>query len=42
MMVPHLIVFGVVEGLVTGLVVHYLQRSRSAWMLLPAGEENAK
>jgi len=42
MMVQHLIVFGVVEGLVTGLVVHYLQQSRSAWMLLPAGEETAK
>ena len=36
MLLPHLVPFGVVEGLVTGLVVHYLQRSRSAWILQPA------
>ncbi len=38
MMFQHLTVFGVVEGLVTGFVVYYLQRSRSAWMLRPVGE----
>jgi len=42
MMLEHLVLFGVVEGLVTGLVVFYLQRSRSAWMLRPVGEEALK
>jgi len=42
MMLEHLIVFGVVEGLVTGLVVRYLQQSRSAWMLTPAGEDTSE
>lgn len=33
MMLQHLILFGTVEALITGLVVHYLQRSRSAWVI---------
>ncbi len=33
MMLEHMLLFGVAEGLMTGLVVHYLRRSRSAWML---------
>ncbi len=33
MMAGHLAVFGVAEGLITGLVVHFLQRSRSSWVL---------
>ncbi len=39
MMLEHLLLFGVVEALVTGLVIHYLQRSRSAWILQPAAGE---
>ncbi len=41
MMIQHLALFGVVEGLVTGLVVHYLQRSRSAWILQAPRREAA-
>ncbi len=41
MMIEHLTVFGAVEGLVTGLVVHYLQRSRSAWVLRAAERKAA-
>lgn len=37
----HVFLFGVVEALVTGLVVHYLQRSRSAWILHSAAGEAA-
>lgn len=37
MMIQHLTVFGAVEGLLTGLVVHYLGRSGSSWVLGPAG-----
>jgi len=33
MMIEHLFLFGPVEALVTGLVVRYLSRSRSAWVL---------
>ncbi len=33
MMIQHLTLFGAVEALMTGLVVHYLQRSRSAWVI---------
>jgi len=33
MMLQHMTVIGTVEALVTGLVVHYLHRSRSAWVL---------
>jgi cobalt/nickel transport system permease protein len=36
MMLEHALLFGVVEALVTGLVVHHLQRSRSSWILQPA------
>ncbi|MBK5095925.1 MAG: cobalt transporter CbiM, partial [Deltaproteobacteria bacterium] len=35
MMLQHMIVIGTIEALVTGLVVHYLRRSRSAWVLNP-------
>ena len=35
MMLQHLTVIGTIEALVTGLVVHYLHRSRSAWVLDP-------
>lgn len=42
MMIQHLALFGVVEGLVTGLVVHHLQRSRSAWVLGAPGEGAAR
>ncbi len=41
MMIEHLTLFGAAEGLVTGLVVHYLQRSRSAWVLRATGKEAA-
>ena len=33
MMLHHLTVFGAAEALITGLVVHHLRRSRSAWIL---------
>jgi len=33
MMIQHMTVIGAVEALVTGLVVHYLRRSRSAWVI---------
>src|SRR5574341_1154306 len=42
MMIQHLTVFGAAEGLVTGLVVHYLQRSRSAWVLRAPNEGAAR
>jgi cobalt/nickel transport system permease protein len=42
MVLEHLAVFGLVEGLVTGLAVFYLQGSRSAWVLLPADGEAAR
>ena len=35
----HLAVFGVVEALLTGLVVYHLQGSRSAWVLQPTLSE---
>ena len=35
MMLQHMIVIGTVEALVTGLVVHSLRRSGSAWVLDP-------
>lgn len=38
MMLQHLSLFGLAEGLVTGMVVHHLGKSRSAWMLRPVGE----
>ncbi len=39
MMGEHLFLFGFVEAIVTGLVVFYLQKSRSAWILGPVGAE---
>lgn len=42
MMIQHMAVFGAVEGLLTGLVVHYLQKSRSAWVLGAAGTGPAR
>jgi cobalt/nickel transport system permease protein len=39
MVLEHLVLFGVVEGLLTGLVVYHLRGSRSAWILRPAGTE---
>lgn len=35
MVLEHLAIFGVVEALLTGLVVYHLQGSRSAWVLRP-------
>jgi cobalt/nickel transport system permease protein len=42
MLFPHMLVFGVAEGLITGLVVQYLQRSPSAWILRGATSEGAR
>lgn len=42
MMLEHLTLFGAVEALITGLTVHALQRSRSAWVLSPAERETAE
>lgn len=42
MLLEHLILFGVVEALITGLVVHFLQRSQSAWVVQPAAEETGR
>ena len=39
MMLGHLLLFGVVEGVITGLVVRYLNRSASAWILRGVGGE---
>ncbi len=39
MVLGHLVLLGIVEGLLTGLVVYYLQGSRSAWILQPAQGE---
>jgi cobalt/nickel transport system permease protein len=39
MLLEHVAVFGVVEGLVTGLVYRYLSRAHSAWILRPATGE---
>lgn len=41
MLLEHLALFGVVEGLVTGLVYRYLSRADSAWILRPAAGEGA-
>lgn len=41
MVVEHLLLFGVVEALLTGIVVHHLHRSRSAWILQPSAIEVA-
>lgn len=42
MVLEHLLLFGVVEGLLTGLVVYHLRGSRSAWVLRAAGTEVAQ
>jgi len=39
MVLEHLLLFGVVEALLTGLVVYHLQGSRSAWVLQAADSE---
>ena len=39
MVLEHLLLFGVVEGLLTGLVVYHLHGSRSAWIIQAAGSE---
>jgi cobalt/nickel transport system permease protein len=38
MVLEHLLLFGVVEALLTGLVVYHLYGSRSAWVLQPVRE----
>ena len=38
MVLEHLLLFGVVEALLTGLVVYHLHGSRSAWVLQPVRE----
>ncbi len=38
MVLEHAAAFGVLEGLLTGLVVYHLQHSRSAWVLQSSGE----
>ena len=38
MVLEHLLLFGVVEALLTGLVVYHLRGSRSAWVLQPVTE----
>lgn len=42
MVLEHLLLFGVVEALLTGLVVYHLQGSRSAWLLHTAAGEVAQ
>ncbi len=39
MVLEHLLLFGVVEALLTGLVVFHLEGSRSAWVLQPTPKE---
>ena len=39
MMLQHLTIFGLAEALITGLVVHHLQRSHSAWILQATSEK---
>ncbi len=39
MLLGHATLAGAVEALMTGLVVHFLQRSRSAWVFQEAAEE---
>ncbi len=41
MLAEHVALFGVIEGVVTGLVYSYLSRGHSAWILRPAAEEAA-
>jgi len=42
MLLGHLTLFGAVEALITGLVVYFLQRSESAWILRIGAEETAR
>jgi cobalt/nickel transport system permease protein len=42
MMLGHATIAGAVEALMTGLVVHFLQRSQSAWVVQPAAEETGR
>jgi cobalt/nickel transport system permease protein len=42
MLLGHLTLFGAVEALITGLVVYFLQRSESAWILRMAAEETVR
>ncbi len=42
MLLGHLTLFGAVEALITGLVVRYLQRSPSVWMLQTAPGEGIR
>lgn len=42
MLLGHLVLFGIVEALITSLVVRHLQRSRSAWILQPATGESPR
>jgi cobalt/nickel transport system permease protein len=42
MLLGHLTLFGAVEALITGLVVYFLQRSESAWILRIGAEETGR
>ncbi len=42
MLLGHATIAGAVEALMTGLVVHFLQRSQSAWVVQPAAEETRR
>jgi cobalt/nickel transport system permease protein len=42
MVLPHLLLFGLVEGLLTGLVVYYLQLSRSARLVGTVASEGPR
>ncbi len=42
MMLQHLTLFGGIEALITGLVVRYLQGSRSSWVIGREKEESAR
>jgi hypothetical protein len=39
MVLEHLLVFGIVEAILTGLAVYHLLGSRSAWVLQPTTSE---
>lgn len=41
MFLEHAALFGVIEGLITGLVCRYLSRGHTAWILRPVAEEVA-
>ena len=42
MMLQHMTVFGAVEAMITGIVISYLQRSRSSWILGQANSGSAR